>query len=359
MLVKLPLHTHARTDALTLTLSLTLTLNLSLSSHTHTKILHKHYTINGLKSSLKKCLKKHRWITTKLGLRLHWKKNNGQHSRNFGPSYLLLISLLGILECFYLLLKQAACQFAADDILLCEFCYYIIQWIFISPIRKKGKKEKYHYITKISYYAIKRKCCKEVHILWTWITQSLQWRRNGLDGVSNHQPHHCLLSRLFGRRSKKTSKLRVTGLCAGNSPWTGEFPHKWPVTRKMFPSFDDVIMMKEPEDKKEDASMQCSLLHRCWKQILWRSPSTDKVSRTLWKKRLAQFISYLAFTLNERVPLSLFIFVFQPSIEALLCLIFARKGGCYRINFPHDPPVGKTMPEFFWKQSFLKGFPLV
>ena len=44
--------------------------------------------------------------------------------------------------------------------------------------------------------------------------------------------HHCgsvrqsvsLLSRLFGCRSKKTSKLRVTGLCAGNSPGTGEFP---------------------------------------------------------------------------------------------------------------------------------------
>ena len=52
----------------------------------------------------------------------------------------------------------------------------------------------------------------------------LQWRHNGLDGVSNHQPHHCLLSRLFGRRSKKTSKLRVTGLFAGNSPGTGEFP---------------------------------------------------------------------------------------------------------------------------------------
>ena len=29
---------------------------------------------------------------------------------------------------------------------------------------------------------------------------------------------------LFRRRSKKTSKLRVTGLCAGNSPVTGEFP---------------------------------------------------------------------------------------------------------------------------------------
>ena len=28
----------------------------------------------------------------------------------------------------------------------------------------------------------------------------------------------------IGRRSKKTSKLRVTGLYAGNSPLTGEFP---------------------------------------------------------------------------------------------------------------------------------------
>ena len=53
---------------------------------------------------------------------------------------------------------------------------------------------------------------------------SLQWRHNGRDGVPNHQPHDCLLNRLFKRRSKKTSKLRVTGLCAGNSPVTAEFP---------------------------------------------------------------------------------------------------------------------------------------
>ena len=55
-----------------------------------------------------------------------------------------------------------------------------------------------------------------------WI--ALQWRHNGHDGVSNHQAHHCLLNRLVRRRSKKTSKLRVTGLCVGNSPVTGEFP---------------------------------------------------------------------------------------------------------------------------------------
>ena len=53
---------------------------------------------------------------------------------------------------------------------------------------------------------------------------SLQWRHNERDIVSNHQPHNCLLNRLFRRRSKKTSKLCVTGLCAGNSPMTGEFP---------------------------------------------------------------------------------------------------------------------------------------
>ena len=56
------------------------------------------------------------------------------------------------------------------------------------------------------------------------IAMSLQWRHKGRDGVSNHQPHHCLLSCLFRRRSKKTPKLRVTSPCAGNSPVTGEFP---------------------------------------------------------------------------------------------------------------------------------------
>ena len=47
-------------------------------------------------------------------------------------------------------------------------------------------------------------------------TERLQWRHNGRDGVSKHQPHFCLLKRLFRRRSKNTSKLRVTGLCVGN-----------------------------------------------------------------------------------------------------------------------------------------------
>ena len=71
---------------------------------------------------------------------------------------------------------------------------------------------------------------------------TLHWRHNGRDGVSNHRPHHCLLHRLFGRRSKKTSKLRVTGLCAGNSPVTREFPTQMASNRgKCFMKNEDCL----------------------------------------------------------------------------------------------------------------------
>ena len=68
-----------------------------------------------------------------------------------------------------------------------------------------------------------------------------QWRHNGCDDVSNYQPRDCLLNRLFMRRSKKISTLRFTGLCREFTGGRWIPPHKWPVTREMFP-FDDVIM---------------------------------------------------------------------------------------------------------------------
>ena len=48
----------------------------------------------------------------------------------------------------------------------------------------------------------------------------LQWHYNERNGVLNHRRIDCLLR----CRSKKTTKLRVTGLCDGNSPVTDEFP---------------------------------------------------------------------------------------------------------------------------------------
>ena len=61
-----------------------------------------------------------------------------------------------------------------------------------------------------------------IHV--TGLRSSLHWHHNGRNGFSNHQPHYCLPNCLFRCRSKETSKLRVTGLCAGNSPETGEYP---------------------------------------------------------------------------------------------------------------------------------------
>ena len=69
--------------------------------------------------------------------------------------------------------------------------------------------------------------CNVILVTYTCVNKldhPLRWRHNGRDSVSNHQSYHCLLNRLFRRRSKKTPKLGVTGLCVGNSPGTGEFP---------------------------------------------------------------------------------------------------------------------------------------
>ena len=53
---------------------------------------------------------------------------------------------------------------------------------------------------------------------WFHDCLALPWRHYECDGISNHKPCDCLFSHLFRRRSKKISKLCVTGLCAGNSP---------------------------------------------------------------------------------------------------------------------------------------------
>ena len=98
-------------------------------------------------------------------------------------------------------------------------------------------------------------------LVWFGLQITLQWRHNGHDGFSNHQTHHCLLNCLFRRRSKNIKAPRHW-LCVGNSPVTGEFPHKRPVTRKMFP-FDDVIMTG------------------IWKELIWVSIGFFSGSRYL------------------------------------------------------------------------------
>ena len=99
----------------------------------------------------------------------------------------------------------------------------------------------YCFVMKPSIYIHVCSYIVEMTGVWNRTQCPLQWRHNGRDGVSNHQPGHCLLNCLFRRGSKKTSKLRVLGLCAGNSPSTGEFPTQMASNTEKF-LFDDIIM---------------------------------------------------------------------------------------------------------------------
>ena len=66
----------------------------------------------------------------------------------------------------------------------------------------------------------------------TIITVTLQWTRWRLKSLA----FRLFTQPLLRRRSSKISKTP--------RQWPVNFPHKWPVTRKMFP-FDDVIMMTD------------------------------------------------------------------------------------------------------------------
>ena len=82
--------------------------------------------------------------------------------------------------------------------------------------------------------------------------QALQWRHNECDGVSNHRRLHGLLNRLFRRRSKKTSKFRVTGLCEGNSMVAGVY-----LSQRASNAENVSIWWRHHE-------RQCPWFSRCW-----------------------------------------------------------------------------------------------
>ena len=82
--------------------------------------------------------------------------------------------------------------------------------------------------------------CDAIAFMWYYCTLGIN------DGASNHQPHICLLIRLFRPRSKKISKLRVTGLNEGNSPVTGE-------QRSVRRSFDIFFDLRLNKAVKESA----------------------------------------------------------------------------------------------------------
>ena len=97
--------------------------------------------------------------------------------------------------------------------------YHAIYMAKTFVLASSNRQHEYNKLNGVSYMFL-RNCYGAT----SYKQESLPWRHNERDGVSNQQPHERLRSRLFGHRSKKTSKFRVTGFCAGNSPVATEFP---------------------------------------------------------------------------------------------------------------------------------------
>ena len=98
----------------------------------------------------------------------------------------------------------------------------------------------------------------------------------------------CLLNRLFRPRSKKTPKLRVTGLCVGNSPVTGEFPAQRASNVEKFP-FDYVIMLQRGNMSHNQALRNLkTAIYRCQFVLsLWKLTASPHeccrwAYRTVW-----------------------------------------------------------------------------
>ena len=94
---------------------------------------------------------------------------------------------------------------------------YIILYFFIPKFKH------------IHYRKLISTCCLNLVILFmrkaSCNNDALQWCHNECHGISNHQPHDCLLNCLFRPRSKKTSSPATSlAFVWGNSPVTGEFP---------------------------------------------------------------------------------------------------------------------------------------
>ena len=113
--------------------------------------------------------------------------------------------------CF--MFKSLPANLAYQIMSICSCFHSIMLNLFI--IHHLAPARSWH---NYEYWFWRLKCWKQTLLDYAnTILVALQWRRN-------HQPRDCLLNRLFRLRSKKISKLRVTGLCVGNSPGIGEFP---------------------------------------------------------------------------------------------------------------------------------------
>ena len=124
------------------------------------------------------------------------------------------------------------------DLCICVYLFWIktlnlrlrdriISWCGLCRIGKflPYTKKDFNYLCHVSVedlFPMKNLARKVLNHFKVFLDQShlaysaLQWRHDECDGVSNHQPHGCLLNRLFRCRGNRT----LWGECTGD----GEFP---------------------------------------------------------------------------------------------------------------------------------------
>ena len=134
------------------------------------------------------------------------------------------------------------------------------------------------------------------------VSLSVQWHHNGCDGG--------LLNRLFRRRWKKHQSSAPMALVRGIHRWPVDSPHKWPVTRKMFPSYD-VIMYHAKFALVVGALIFLQRFH-CFRKYVTVDTSRDYYSLIVARLKQIAVRSYIV----TQIPcLSLWMLTYRILIE--------------------------------------------
>ena len=187
---------------------------------------------------------------------------------------------------------------------------YVLHSIFLEYLQAMHRSRNYPRVSEVTMNdRVKNRC-------------ELQWRHNGRDSVSNHQPYDCLFNGLFKRRSKKTSKLRVTGFCAVNSPETGEFP------AQMASNAENVsIWWRHHGNAQQNSRMHNPTAvtvstHRYVGAVNWVRSMADFYVRMTYLNSMYSFLPTLALTklASVRIELKSKLYMIYVAFSALLLL---------------------------------------
>ena len=157
----------------------------------------------------------------------------------------------------------------------------------------------------------------------------LQWRHNGCDGVSNYQPHDCLLIRLFRRRLKTRVTFEMS-----------KYPRR-PWDRYTAPNSKCIgSEQTNKTNKKNPKTLFILVVNLVEKMVsLWNSP-------VIWK--LAQYLSNI-WKPNCQVC-HLWLFCWYCSFAMCIPVRTNIHGS---VAFPALLPIHIENPHHYWNVVYL------